>query len=237
MEGLEAEVVRLTTELTMAKAELDGAYGSRAERAKEAQAAEIQALTEQNNLVVAELQSLRSAHDSLQNETATLRSAPPQDNSRTAALEQELQGMVVDFQELTRESLQLEHERAQLDALIDGLRDRCETLEGQLSDERVRWLGVKSPSAGRESMIGREMTSTMVLRQEFKKMMRETRAEGLRLLRVSSSNTPNNTAFPLQAKTVTDPKPPDRTRRTPPPGIRSPPLAWRQRSSARQLQQ
>lgn len=187
MEGLEAEVVRLTTELTMAKAELDGAYGSRAERAKEAQAAEIQALNAQNAQIVAELETLRSAHTTLESEAATLRSAPPQDSSRTAALEQELQGMAADFQELTRESLQLEHERAQLDALIDGLRDRCEALEGQLSDERVRWLGVKSPggAAGRESMIGREMTSTLVLRQEFKKMMRETRAEGVKLLRVS----------------------------------------------------
>ena len=42
-ENLESEVVRLTTELTMAKADLDSAYGSRAQRAG-AQAAEVEAL-------------------------------------------------------------------------------------------------------------------------------------------------------------------------------------------------
>lgn len=146
LHSLESEVVRLTTELTMAKAELEGAYGSRAERAREAQAAEA--------------------------------------SERMKQLEKELTEMTNDFQELTKESLELEKERAQLEDLIDGLRERCDTLEAQLGDEKVRWLGVKSPG-GASDAGGREMMSTMVLRQEFKKMMRETRAEGMRLLRVS----------------------------------------------------
>jgi len=146
LQNLESEVVRLTTELTMAKAELEGAYGSRAERAREAQAAEA--------------------------------------SERTKQLEKELGEMTNDFQDLMKESLGLEKERAQLEDLIDGLRERCDTLEAQLGDEKVRWLGVKSPG-GVSDAGGREMTSTMVLRQEFKKMMRETRAEGMKLLRVS----------------------------------------------------
>jgi chromosome segregation ATPase len=177
MEQVESEVVRLSTELTMAKAELDASYGSRAERAKEAQGSEIQVLSQRNAEITTELAALRAERG---------------DNSRAAALEQELQAMTVDFQDLTREALQMEHERGQLDSLIDGLRDRCEALEGQLSDERVRWIGTKSPggqAAGERTsaLPARETTSVMVMRQEFKKMMRETRAEGVRLLRVSRS--------------------------------------------------
>ncbi|GAB7364023.1 hypothetical protein MBLNU230_g4580t1 [Neophaeotheca triangularis] len=185
MDGLEAEVVRLTTELTMAKAELDGAYGSRSERKKEAQAAEIEALNDRNDQVAGELQKLREHHQTILAELATVRNSNAStSNGRTAELEKELYEMTNDFQDLTRESMQLEKEREQLDTLIDGLRERCETLENQLSDEKVRWLGIKSPSgAGAEGANGREMTSTMVLRQEFKKMMRETRAEGMRALR------------------------------------------------------
>nr|OQO29358.1 hypothetical protein B0A51_03140 [Rachicladosporium sp. CCFEE 5018] len=195
MENLENEVVRLTTELAMAKAELDGAYGSRAERAKAAQASEVQALNERNIAVAAEVASLRSANAELERDLTTFRSAPPQDTERTKVLETELMALTTDFQDLTRESLQLEHERTQLDYLIDGLRDRVEALEGQLSDEKVRWLGIKSPATagpgGRESVMGRaggEGVSVMVLRQEFKRMMRETRAEGVRALRAEQDH-------------------------------------------------
>lgn len=91
MEQVESEVVRLSTELTMAKAELDGAYGSRAERAKEAQGSEIQILSQKNAEITSELAALKADRG---------------DNSRATALEQELQAMTVDFQELTREALQ-----------------------------------------------------------------------------------------------------------------------------------
>ncbi|KAK5119764.1 hypothetical protein LTR85_007340 [Meristemomyces frigidus] len=285
MEGLESEVVRLTTELTMAKAELDGAYGSRAERAKEAQAAEVAGLAERNKAMSEELEGLRGEHERLvaeheglrgvhetleaeheglrgEHETLiteheglrglhgkvenehdglrglhetlsteheglktlhgrlgveheslrgmheatlaslesvkgqqTVRSHVNSNLDRTESLERELEDMTTEYQELTRESIQLEKERGQLEDLIDGLRDRCEALEAQLTDDKVRWLGVKSPGplvagGGSEHMgsNGREMTSTMVLRQEFKKMMRETRAEGVKLLRAEQEH-------------------------------------------------
>ena len=157
LENLESEVVRLTTELTMAKAELDGAYGSRAER-KGAQAAEVEALTERNKGM----------------------------SEQVGQLERELQEMTGEFQELTKESIELEKEREQLDALIDSLRDRNERLEAQLSEEKLRWVGVKSPTGGTpDGGVAKESTSMMVLRQEFKKMMREQRVEGVKLLRVS----------------------------------------------------
>ena len=180
MEGLETEVVRLTTELTMAKAELDGAYGTREER-KGAQAAEVGRLTERN---------------------ATLEERKAELEGRNEELERELRGSVEELQDLTKESLELEKEREQLDGLIDGLRERCEGLEAQVADERVRWLGARSPPAtggggggggGADGQVNgkelrgsaREGVSMGVMRQEFKKMMREQRAEGIKLLRVS----------------------------------------------------
>jgi SMC interacting uncharacterized protein involved in chromosome segregation len=100
-----------------------------------------------------------------------------------AQLERELSEMTNEFQELTKESIELEKEREQLDALIDSLRDRCDSLESQLADEKLRSVGMRSPTT--PGMEGKETTSMMVLRQEFKKMMREQRVEGLKLLRVS----------------------------------------------------
>ena len=65
----------------------------------------------------------------------------------------------------------------------------------ELSDERVKWLGLRSPSvaagananAALASPIPPEMgaTSIRMLREDFRKMMRERTAEGLRALRVS----------------------------------------------------
>jgi DNA repair exonuclease SbcCD ATPase subunit len=104
---------------------------------------------------------------------------------QVAQLERELSEMTAEFQELTKESIELEKEREQLDALIDGLRDRCDSLEAQLSDERLRWVGIRSPGLPNGGDV-REGTSMMVLRQEFKKMMREQRAEAMKMLRVSA---------------------------------------------------
>ncbi|KAI7270788.1 hypothetical protein KC345_g7330 [Hortaea werneckii] len=243
MTGLESEVVRLTTELTMAKAELEGAYGSRAERAREAQAAEVASLTTQHRDVSDQLARLTQDHDGLKSDHETLRSThtatlaaleslrceqqqqaavqPQQQDeearNRTSLLEAELKDMTQEFQDLTRESLQLEKERGQLEEVIDALREKVQELEVQLSDEKVRWLGVRSPTtatgvggpeggagemmgnggtaqkgggggAGGGLGAGREMTSTMVLRQEFKKMMREARQEGVRALRAEQEH-------------------------------------------------
>ncbi|KAK4891718.1 hypothetical protein LTR27_009726 [Elasticomyces elasticus] len=204
----ENDIVRLTTELAMAKAELDGAYGSRAERAREAQAAEVAGLGDRNKQMTEELERLQSEHDNVRSlhrdlsgehevlrgeheatlaQLGSLHAKIPADTAeRSKLLEAELVDMTDAYQDLTREAIELEKERVQLEDLIDGLRDRCDSLEAQVNDERVRWLGMKSPSTSSESngLNGRaSMTSTMVLRQEFKKMMREARGEGVKALR------------------------------------------------------
>lgn len=166
MENLESEVVRLTTELTMAKADLDGAYGTRQERKKEA------------GVAAQDMEALEKLKDQ---EIEALRKNQA---DRTKLLETELQDMMEEFQAMTRESLELEKERGQLEGLIDGLRERVDQLEQQLADERVQAIGVKTPG-GNLDPAPKESTSVMVLRQEFKRMMREARGEGIRALRVS----------------------------------------------------
>lgn len=195
LEDQESEVVRLMTELTIARADLEAAHGTRSERQKEAgmQVEEMDAL---QKLKDQEIEDLKKAQEQ---QVDTLRR---EHSERAKLLEQELQDMTNEFQEMTRESLELEKERGQLDGLIDGLRDRCDQLEAQLNDEKIKWMGIKSPGGPVQDGGPRETTSVMVLRQEFKKMMREARAEGVRLLRVSDIPfwTRTHTNFEYQAE-------------------------------------
>lgn len=178
MEGLESEVVRLTTELAMARAELDGAYGSRAERAREAQGRESEA----------ELESLKAEHEALKStHAAALVSLESARGAAAAAerqggLERELEDMTKEFEVLAREAAGFERERVGFEGVVDALREKCEGLEAKLGDERVRTMGIGGSTPAQAG----EGVSMRVLRGEFKKMMREARAEGVRALRVST---------------------------------------------------
>jgi chromosome segregation ATPase len=183
LRDLEGEVVRLTTELTFAKAELDGAYGTRAERAAESAAnphikRELDDLATKNAALLNEIQSLRKAQDA-----ASQSEAESRDSERT--LKAELSGMAAEYEALTRDAIQNEKDRDGLEAAIDKLRDEKETLEMELSDEKVKWLGVRSPGTpmgGPPPDMG--ATSIRMLREDFRKMMRDRTAEGLKALRV-----------------------------------------------------
>ena len=187
MRGLENEVVRLQTELTFARAELDGAYGTRAQRAAEtagdpALQKELDMLRTQNSALTTEVANLKTNHASSgKGETAGLQ-------AHIDTLQQELSETIADYEAMTKASIEYEKEREQLENLIDTLRDRIESLDGQLSEDRVQMLGTKSPGGSREAGLGGN-TSTMVLKNEFKKMMRETRAEHAKALRVCPAVT------------------------------------------------
>ncbi|EKG13456.1 involucrin repeat protein [Macrophomina phaseolina MS6] len=185
---LEGEVVRLQTELTMAKAELDGAYGTRAQRAADIAAnpevkRELEELAKVNAELTSEVARLTEAH------AAAARSAKDV-AEREKMLREELRDTISEFEEMTKVNVESEKEREGLESVIDTLREKIESLEAQLSDEKMRWLGIKSPAAiptpgpnGTPGMVLAETTSTKVLREEFRKMMRETRAEAIKALR------------------------------------------------------
>lgn len=176
MEGLESEVVRAQTELTMVKAELDGAYGTRAQRAADvsmnpAIQKEIDELNERNAELEAQLDFLQNQHETKGAGSADLQ-------NKVNMLQTELKETLEEYEMMTKQSIDDEKERERLEEHIDALQQRCETLETQLNDEKVKGLGAKAGSPS-------ETTSTMVLKNEFKKMMRETRAENLKALKVS----------------------------------------------------
>jgi hypothetical protein len=183
---LEGEVVRLTTELTFAKAELDGAYGTRAERDAESAAnphikRELDDLAAQNTALHKEIESLRKAQNA-----ASESEAESRDSERT--LKAELSGMAAEYEALTRDAIQNEKDRDGLESVIDRLRDEKEVLEMELSDEKVKWLGVRSPSTPMGGPPDMGATSIRMLREDFRKMMRDRTAEGLKALRVSKPN-------------------------------------------------
>lgn len=185
---LETEFARAQTELTVVKAELDGAYGTRAERAAEAAA---------NPALYKEIEDLNTKNISLAEELAALRAEQVNNGAgqgelqkRVETLQKELEETIEDYEAMTKASIEFEKERERYEGAIDNMRDRIEQLEAQLSDERITWLGV-SQTAMRDGAT--ETTSTMVLKNEFKKMMRDTRAENMKLLRVRQP-----TPFPRQ---------------------------------------
>ena len=200
MKELIEKVAQLSTEAVIAKAELDQAYGSKSQRAAETAAAaraaaareaakstaidpaflqELDELAIQNQSLLDEIAALKAANGSIQNL-----------EKRNQLLQAELNGMLQDFEGLTKQSIEFENERTQLEGVIDKLREKAEALETALADERVRMLGSRTMSANSNGEFpgprsGGESTSTQVLKTEFKKMMRDMRAEQMKALRVS----------------------------------------------------
>ncbi|KAL1652245.1 hypothetical protein SLS58_000372 [Diplodia intermedia] len=186
---LEGEVVRLQTELTMAKAELDGAYGSRAQRAADiASNPEIKRELEELGRINAEL-TVQVAQLTEQHAAASRSAKDVAERERM--LREELRDTITEFEEMTKANVESEKEREGLEGVIDTLREKIEALDAQLSDEKMRWLGIKSPagvptpgaSGAPPGVVLAETTSTKVMREEFRKMMRESRAEAIRALR------------------------------------------------------
>ncbi|KAF1845389.1 involucrin repeat protein-like protein [Cucurbitaria berberidis CBS 394.84] len=181
--SLEGEIVRLTTELTFAKAELDGAYGTRAQRAADSAAnpaikRELDELSDRNQALRDEIEALRKVQDAASQSEAEARNSERN-------LKAELSGMAGEYEALTRDAIQNEKDRDVLESQIDKLRDEKEALERELSDEKVKWLGVRSPGMpnGGAGQLDLGATSIRMLREDFRKMMRDRTSEGLKALR------------------------------------------------------
>jgi hypothetical protein len=106
--------------------------------------------------------------------------------ARERALREELESTLREFEELTRAGVEAEREREELERTVDRLRDSVESLEARLSEERIGRLGGSkgSPGAEGQAVPAAGSTSTMVLRNEFKKMMKDARAEHQKALKV-----------------------------------------------------
>ncbi|KAL9607878.1 MAG: hypothetical protein Q9167_007256 [Letrouitia subvulpina] len=183
LKAVEGEMVRLQTELTVARAELDGAYGTRAQRAAEvasnpAVQKELEDITMRNKNLLTEITGLKAQQKELYTTNMEL-------EERKQALQSELTDIIGEYESMTKASIEFERDREVLESSLDSLRDRCEDLETQLREEKLESLGVKSPgSAGHKESAAPGSTSATVLRNEFKKMMREMRAENTKALRL-----------------------------------------------------
>lgn len=180
MKEFEGEMVRLQTELTVARAELDGAYGTRAQRAAE---------VAQHPALMAEVAGLKDELAAAKANCESVNKTNSELSQRVQTLEKELTETISEYEVMTKSSIEFERERENLESIVDGLRDKVESLETELSDRKVSQMGQKSPGvAGDRSSNEKGATSTSVLKNEFKKMMRETRTEHMKVLRVSLHN-------------------------------------------------
>jgi len=113
--------------------------------------------------------------------------------SQIDELKRELGETIEEYEVLTKQSIEWEKDREGMEREIDRLREEKEGLELKLGDEQVRWLGMKSPggppgsSGGPPETPGAGSTSTAVLKNEFKKMMRDTRMEHSKTVRAEQA--------------------------------------------------
>jgi hypothetical protein len=98
------------------------------------------------------------------------------------ALRSELKETLSEFEHLTKQMIESEKERDAMEGLIDGLKDRVEALESELHEERVKSMG--SRSSMETTAPASTSTSTTIMRDEFRKMMREQRTEHLKAIKV-----------------------------------------------------
>lgn len=179
LEEMSMKVAELQTEVTIARAELEGAYGSRSQRA---------AAVAANPVIQKEIDNLNRNNKALQAEVDALKASnynsSAEFQARVNTLQKELSETIEEYESMTKASIEWEKEREELERNIDALKDQREALETQLSDEKVRWMGMKSPGLTPDgTMSSSKETSTTVLKNEFKKMMRDTRAENMKALR------------------------------------------------------
>jgi DNA repair exonuclease SbcCD ATPase subunit len=105
--------------------------------------------------------------------------------TRCEELQSELSSILDDFERLTSQFIDHESFRSTLETQIDGLRAQCHNLQTELAKERVRMLGRHGLAGGDASpLLGIEPTSTVTLRNEFRKMVAELRSEHIAALKV-----------------------------------------------------
>ncbi|KAH8892033.1 hypothetical protein GQ53DRAFT_841339 [Thozetella sp. PMI_491] len=168
LEQLNVMVIELKTELTFAKAELDGAYGSRRERAAEAAAL------------------------SKSSETTELANQVEKLKTELASTLKEFEAMTKETLAAEREKIELESKlddavasRASLEAEVKGLKERLDgevsNLREQLDAERLKVPSSPGPGSGSRAgatMLSEQFRATM--KEERKKFQEEIREEQAR---------------------------------------------------------
>ncbi|CAG8776829.1 13696_t:CDS:1, partial [Acaulospora morrowiae] len=89
-------------------------------------------------------------------------------------MQNELDGILKEFDRLTKNFIDFDAERQKLQAHIDELQLKCEKLDNELADEKIKHLGMDA--------VNSEPATTVTLRKEFRKMMADLRSDNQKLL-------------------------------------------------------
>ncbi|KFA81857.1 hypothetical protein S40288_01669 [Stachybotrys chartarum IBT 40288] len=175
MEQLNMTLVELKTEATIARAELDGAYGSRAERA--ADMAAVRSNTELTRLQ-AQVDTLRSELSETVKELEEMTKETIGSEREKVDLEGKLDDVLIVKTSLEAELNQL---RERLDTESQRAREKITKLQEELDSERLKAVpgqgAAARPSAG-ASMLSEQFRATM--REERKKFQEDIREERAR---------------------------------------------------------
>jgi len=183
---LESDIVRFKTELAELKAATDGLARFNRLNA-DGESAKLKAQFEEAE---AEITHLRSVRENLEAEKSSLLQqirrlddilavAQNQFALREQKFEQcserlqtEYDGILREFDRLTKNFIDFDGERQKLEGAVDVLQKNCERFENELADERIKHLGI----------VGKDLPTTSTLRKEFRKMMADLRSEQQALL-------------------------------------------------------
>ncbi|KAK4122835.1 hypothetical protein N657DRAFT_656902 [Parathielavia appendiculata] len=164
-------VVELKTEVAVTKAELDGAYGSRKQRAAEAAALSSSAQSEELNQTIVRLRA--ELENALRDLEEITRESIAAERERV-----EIEGRLD----------QVVAAKAELEAEVSGLRERLEKVQEELDTERLKPPTVGAGGAG--AGAGRAGANVMaeqfrgVMKEERKKFQEEMREEQMKRRRV-----------------------------------------------------
>ncbi|KAG5513317.1 hypothetical protein PMAC_001380 [Pneumocystis sp. 'macacae'] len=197
--NLENDVVKLSTEITILKAEIDTIYSSKQQKEKIPTVIE---QTKNNEIFIKNLdndeetearsksinkdikpsKSLKEIQENklieIIDKNKTISEKEINLEKRCQLLQSELNEMLNDFEQITRNMLDFESERTRLENTIDTLKEKCEELESQLSDKKIQWLGKENLSPEKLNIKEHdEAMSIELLRKEFRKMVQEIREE------------------------------------------------------------
>ncbi|KAI3555367.1 involucrin repeat protein [Colletotrichum abscissum] len=169
-------IVELKTELTIAQAELDGAYGSRKERANQAAAVKS----------TVEVTQLKAEVDRLKEELASTLKELENITAETINAEREKFEVETKLDDALAVKSSLEGEisslKDQLDAEVNNSRSKMSKLQEELDDARLKVTpGTGARGAG-ASMLSEQFRTTMrEERKKFQEDMREEQAKRRRL--------------------------------------------------------
>lgn len=181
---LEQEVERLTSELEV---------HARTQQEHEGLRSRYEHLSQELDNLRATAASQIQRNAELEAQLTNSTSRKTESETRVETLQKELADLVQDYETLVREELEVEKEREAMEATMDELKQKVEKLETTLSEERIRAMGQRGSILSERdtnegsAKVGRAGAGTTmsVMRNEFKKMMREARVEHFKSLKVS----------------------------------------------------